>query len=63
MSSPGGPSPGKTAEMKQALYKRIVERLGQSPKVRPEDVLICGFEAPTENWSFGHDLTQFYEPE
>ena len=53
-------SPGKTAEMKQAMYKAIVERLAKAPGIRPEDVFICVFEAPAENWSFGNGETQFY---
>jgi 4-oxalocrotonate tautomerase len=51
---------GKTAEVKQAMYKAIVERLGKAPGIRPQDVFICVFEAPAENWSFGNGETQFY---
>jgi phenylpyruvate tautomerase PptA (4-oxalocrotonate tautomerase family) len=64
---------GKTPEYKQALmdeiyeaklamYKRIVERLGDNPGVRPEDVLISVIETAADNWSFGNGETQFYEP-
>ncbi len=53
-------SPGKTVQMKQALYKKIVELLGHNPGVRPEDFFISVVEAPAENWSFGHGATQFY---
>jgi 4-oxalocrotonate tautomerase len=53
-------SPGKTAAVKQALYKAIVERLGKAPGIRPQDVFICVFEAPAEIWSFGNGETQFY---
>ena len=53
-------SPGKTVEVKQAMYKAIVERLGKAPGIRPQDVFICVFEAPAENWSFGAGETQFY---
>jgi hypothetical protein len=42
------------------MYKAIVARLGQDPGVRSEDVFICVFEAPAENWSFGNGETQFY---
>jgi phenylpyruvate tautomerase PptA (4-oxalocrotonate tautomerase family) len=55
-------SPGKTTEVKQAMYKAIVARLQKNPGVRPEDVLINVVEAPTENWSFGNGDTQFYQP-
>jgi len=53
-------SQGKTVEVKQAMYKAIVERLGKAPGIRPQDVFICVFEAPAENWSFGAGETQFY---
>ena len=33
-------APGKSTEAKLAMYRRIVERLGENPGVRPEDVLI-----------------------
>jgi phenylpyruvate tautomerase PptA (4-oxalocrotonate tautomerase family) len=56
-------SPGKSADMKQAMYKAIVARLTENPGVRPEDVMICVFEAPAENWSFGNGETQFYRPQ
>ena len=54
-------SPGKGPDVKQAMYKAIVERLAEDPGVRPQDVLICVFEAPAENWSFGNGETQFYK--
>jgi 4-oxalocrotonate tautomerase len=53
-------SPGKSVQMKQALYARIVELLGQKPGVRPQDLFINIFESPAENWSFGNGETQFY---
>ena len=55
-------APGKTVEQKLAMYKRIVERLGTSPGVRPEDVLISVTETAAENWSFGNGEAQFYKP-
>lgn len=55
-------APGKTVEAKQAMYNRIVERLGTNPGVRPEDVLISVVETATDNWSFGNGEMQFYEP-
>ena len=55
-------SPGKSAEMKQAMYKAITARLEKNPGVRPEDVMISVFEAAAENWSFGNGETQFYQP-
>jgi 4-oxalocrotonate tautomerase len=53
-------SPGKTVQMKQALYRRIIELLGKNPGVRPEDFFISIFESSAENWSFGNGETQFY---
>ncbi len=55
-------APGKTVEAKLEMYKRIVERLGSNPGVRPEDVLISVVETAAENWSFGNGETQFYKP-
>ena len=40
-------------EQKQALYRRIVERLTEQPGLRPEDVLIILVEVLPANWSFG----------
>jgi 4-oxalocrotonate tautomerase len=44
---------GRTVEMKRALYKRIAERLAESPGIRKEDVMVSLVEVPKENWSFG----------
>ena len=55
-------APGKSTEAKLAMYRRIVERLGENPGVRPEDVLISVSETAAENWSFGNGETQFYQP-
>jgi 4-oxalocrotonate tautomerase len=55
-------APGKTVEQKLAMYKRIVERLGANPGVRPQDVLISVTETAAENWSFGNGEAQFYTP-
>lgn len=49
----------RTLEQKTALYRRIAERLGESPGVRPEDVFVYVLEAAKENWSLGHGLAQF----
>jgi 4-oxalocrotonate tautomerase len=55
-------APGKTVDQKLAMYRRIVERLSDSPGVRPKDVLISVNETAAENWSFGNGETQFYTP-
>ena len=44
---------------KQALYRRIVERLGANPGLRPEDIFINLVEVLPENWSFGHGEAQY----
>ena len=49
----------RTAEQKQALFRRTAERLGQSPGLRPEDVFVVVHDAAKENWSVGHGLAQF----
>jgi 4-oxalocrotonate tautomerase len=55
-------APGKPVEAKLTMYKKIVERLGANPGVRPEDILISIDETAAENWSFGNGETQFYKP-
>ena len=55
-------APGKTVDAKLAMYKKIVERLGTNPGVRPADVLISVVETAADNWSFGDGETQFYKP-
>lgn len=50
---------GRTVEMKQALYKRIVENLSMQPGVRREDVLICLVENDSPDWSFGNGVAQY----
>ncbi|KHK52906.1 4-oxalocrotonate tautomerase [Ralstonia sp. A12] len=46
-------------EQKQALYRRIVELLHESPGVRKEDVFINLVEVLPENWSFGNGIAQY----
>jgi 4-oxalocrotonate tautomerase len=49
----------RTAEQKKALYRRVVELLGESPGIRPEDVFIVVLDAAKENWSVGNGVAQF----
>ena len=49
----------RTVDQKKALYKRIAERLGEDPGIRPDDVFINLLEGEKENWSFGHGLAQY----
>lgn len=43
---------------KQALFKRIAEKLIAAPGLRPEDIFINLVEVRPENWSFGHGVAQ-----
>lgn len=52
----------RTIAQKRALYRRIVERLGEDPGLRPEDVFINLVEVLPENWSMGHGLAQYAAP-
>jgi 4-oxalocrotonate tautomerase len=49
----------RNVEQKQKLYRRIVERLTESPGLRPEDIFINLVEVLPENWSFGHGEAQY----
>ena len=49
----------RSREQKQALYRRIVELLQESPGLRPEDVFVNLVEVLPENWSFGHGIAQY----
>ncbi|MGH7078114.1 MAG: tautomerase family protein [Acetobacteraceae bacterium] len=49
----------RTIEQKKALYRRMAERLGENPGLRPEDVLINLVEVAPENWSFGNGIAQY----
>jgi 4-oxalocrotonate tautomerase len=49
----------RTAEQKQALFRRIAALLGENPGIRPEDVFVNVLDAAKENWSVGHGLAQF----
>ncbi|HMH17214.1 MAG TPA: tautomerase family protein [Burkholderiales bacterium] len=52
-------SEGRSVEAKQALYKRIAERLNAELGVRTEDVFINLVEVKKENWSFGNGVAQY----
>lgn len=49
----------RTVEQKKALYQRTVQLLGESPGLRPEDVLVSLVEVARENWSLGNGLAQY----
>ena len=52
-------SRGRTTEAKQALYRRIAERLVKSPGIRGDDVMIVLTEVGLEDWSFGRGEAQY----
>ena len=54
-------SSGRTVEMKQAFYKRIVDGLSTRLGLRKEDVLINLVEVAKENWSFGNGVAQYVQ--
>ena len=49
----------RTVEKKKALFRRIVELLGDNPGVRPEDVFVSLVEVAKENWSLGNGIAQY----
>jgi len=51
----------RTVEKKQALYRRIADRLADNPGLRPEDVSISLVDVLPEDWSFGNGRAQYVE--
>jgi 4-oxalocrotonate tautomerase len=49
----------RTIDQKEALYRRAVELLAESPGIRPQDVFINITEAAKENWSLGNGVASF----
>jgi len=49
----------RTADQKKALYRRLVELLGDRPGIRPEDVFVSLVEVVKENWSLGNGVAQY----
>jgi 4-oxalocrotonate tautomerase len=50
---------GRSTEAKQALYRRIAERLRESPGIRAEDVFVTLVENGLDDWSFGKGEAQY----
>jgi 4-oxalocrotonate tautomerase len=44
---------------KQALFKRIAERLHGELSLQPDDIFINLLEVVKENWSFGRGIAQY----
>ena len=51
----------RNTAQKQALFRRITERLTGNPGLRAEDIFINLVEVLPENWSFGHGVAQYAE--
>ena len=49
----------RSGDQKKALFKRIVELLGENPGLRREDIFIGLVEVPKENWSLGNGIAQY----
>jgi phenylpyruvate tautomerase PptA (4-oxalocrotonate tautomerase family) len=49
----------RTVDQKKALFRRIVELLGDDPGIRPEDVFVSLVEVAKENWSLGNGVAQY----
>ncbi len=50
---------GRSADLKKAFYKDLVDNLYEKMSIRHEDVFINLIEVPSENWSFGNGLAQY----
>jgi 4-oxalocrotonate tautomerase len=52
-------SPGRTAELKKALYARISTDIALGSSFAANDVIINLLETNRENWSFGQGIAQY----
>ena len=52
-------SAGRSLHLKRRLYRAIVDRLGATVQLRPEDVFVNLVEVAKENWSFGNGLASY----
>ncbi|MEP6792230.1 MAG: tautomerase family protein [Ramlibacter sp.] len=52
-------APGRTLEMKKALYAQIAHDVAQEGGFAQADVIINLVETLRENWSFGNGLAQY----
>src|SRR4051812_19688614 len=50
---------GRTVAQKQALYRRIAERLHDAVGLRPEDAFVALVENELPDWSFGLGVAQY----
>lgn len=49
----------RSIDQKKALFRRLVEVLGDNPGIRPEDVFSTIVEVEKENWSLGLGVAQY----
>lgn len=52
----------RTEAMKKKLYRELVKVLGESPKVRKEDIFVTIVTVGREDWSFGNGIAQLTVP-
>lgn len=52
-------SPGRSLDMKKALYAKIAGDIAASSSFKFEDVIINLLETSRENWSFGRGIAQY----
>ena len=52
-------SPGRSLDMKKALYAKIASDIVHSSSFKAEDVIINLLETNRENWSFGLGVAQY----
>ncbi len=51
--------PGRTPELKKALYQRIAELAEKYTGTEPRNVVVSVTETDLVNWSFGHGVAQY----
>ena len=52
-------SPGRSLDMKKALYAKMVADIALTSNFKAEDVIINLLETNRENWSFGLGIAQY----
>lgn len=52
----------RSTEVKKKFYRRLVELLGQSPGIRPEDIMIVITTTAPDEWSFSHGEASMIVP-
>jgi 4-oxalocrotonate tautomerase len=52
-------SPGRSLDVKKALYQKIVTLIAAATQFQPSDVVINLVETARENWSFGNGIAQY----